>query len=726
MTRPFAVIGFAALAALMACVFIGDTVALALSAVGMVCFLALSLWKKRAFFKQYAIFSVVLVTVSLSLFLYGFSARMNYEPYQTLEDTEATITGEIIGFPENQYGRFYYKVKIETVTIDGKLAEMKPFTIRLSASKAIDCEPYDKIQTAVKFFTHKEKFGFSSQSSYWAKGIPVSAYMSDYTAKVTANPDKPFTYYFQKLGKTLSKQLRFMLPDEEAAVTSAMLIGDRSGISSDIDFAFRKTGTTHLLVVSGMHMTLISAFMLGILSFLRIPRKAANLITILGIVGFVLLTGLQTSVIRSGIMSIVYLTAQLIDRESDSVNSLGFATLLICLTNPMAGGDIGFLLSVFATLGILKLTKPINNGMMKPFIKSKRIKKLVAVVVSPLAVGLAATIFVLPIQIFLFGGLSLVGPMATLLLSIPSTVMIYFAVFALLLWPIYLPLSMPFTLLTGVCAKLSVWIVNVMAEFDGYIGIMEGYGVLALCGILLLLAFLCLFKPTKTTKKTAFAMSLLIILTSVGVQRWQYRDSVTVAVSSSGTSPTVVVMQGEKAAVLAIEGYNTNAVREILMKNNIREISGLLLASDSRETLTAAEEILKHYSVRQIAVQNDVYIPRNLKENWERVPKLLYSDSVQVDWLEDIAWEITQSGIWLSYGNTEMILEVGEMPDSQAEIVITEKIDSKVNSPFTVLLSDDILVTENAKQGVYLSSAAQKTIYLDLFPHQKMQIRRAD
>lgn len=723
MERPFAVIGFAALAALMASVFMGAAMALVVSGVCMACFLTLFLLKKRGLFKQTTVVSAVLAAVSLALLLFGVSDLRSFGPWQRLDGTDAVITAVVQGYPEERNGRFYYQVKVTSLQ-DGE-QEIEPFRIRLSAANAIRCEPYDTIRANVRFSAFRESYGFSSRSSYRAKGIALSAYMRDYRAEVTPAQHRPFRYYFQYGNRLLTRQIELLLPREEAAVTNAMLLGDGSGISGDIDFAFRKTGTTHLLVVSGMHMTLVSALALGLLSVFKVRGKAARLLTMAAVASFMLLTGGQTSVLRSGLMCLLYESAQLLDRDSDSVNTLGLSVLLICLFNPHAGGDIGFLLSVFATLGILKLAGPMRRAAMRPLAEHQRLKRLLSPVIGGLCVGLAATLFVMPIQICLFGGFSLIGPAATLLLSVPCTLILYFAFFALLLSFCWLPLAAPFTFLTGLCAKASVWMAEKLALADGYIGVSEGYGVLALCGILVLLAFFLCMGRSRRTGQAAIAMSLCVLVVSGAARQAKYSGSLTVAICRAGESPVVVLMQGERAAVLAADGYNTAAVREVLMTNNIRQISGLLLTSDSRETVTAADEIAGRYPVMQAAIADGLYLPGTLRNTLDTVPKLIFSGETPVDWLENAELTVSENGVCLFYGQTALFLETGDGFSGRTDLLITANPESFINSAFTVLLTDDTIEAAKINAGHYLLSGAQKITYLDLFPDGRMQIRRA-
>lgn len=728
MKRPFAVIGFSALAAMMASVFIDSKVALICSFVGMCMVFALFLIKKISLFKQYKVVSAVLISVSLALFLYSMSAGRNYEPYQALNGVDAQITGEVQGYPESKYGKVYYKVKVTEVLIGEEKLESKPFMIRLSASKPINCEPYDIINTKVKFFSFNEKFGFSSKTSYWSKGIPIAAYMREFEAKVTLVEKRPLIYYMESFSKYLGKELRLILPKEEASLTNAMIIGDMSNVSDDVDFAFRKTGSTHLLVVSGMHMTLVSTLALAILSALRVPKRIANIIAIFVLIVFMMMTGMQASIIRSGVMTAIFLLGRIIGRESDSMNTLGFSVLIMCLFQPQIGGDIGFLLSVFATAGILKLAKPIENKLFswtKKIKTPKILRRFIYAVVSSISVSLAATLFVLPVQIYLFGGFSVTGPITTLILNLPMSFMLYFAFFALLLNAVFSPIAAPFIFLTGLCAKFTIWFVRIMAGFGGYIGIMESFGIPVLCAVLILISLVLFLKNKKSICVTAIIMCIVTIFVSATAQTVKYIDSLTIAVVNAGETPSVVLIQGRTCAVIAMQGYNSSAIRDVIMQNNIEEVHGILITDDSRETIECAEQIAERYNVNEIAIKNDVYIPRTVKESWVNISKVTFDENISPDWLSGVKWEISKEVVSFDFADVNIKLEIGEGLNSNADILITDNSLSSINSAFTILLSDDIIIPKDSNLGTYLIAREYKTIYIDILKNGKTQIRRA-
>lgn len=96
------------------------------------------------------------------------------------------------------------------------------------------------------------------------------------------------------------------LPNENGRLAVALLLGDRSGLSAESSAAFSKIGITHIVCVSGFHLSLWSMLILKILRKTRMPRRLAYALAMVGTVGFMLLAGLTYSVMRSGIMTLVF------------------------------------------------------------------------------------------------------------------------------------------------------------------------------------------------------------------------------------------------------------------------------------------------------------------------------------------------------------------------------------------------------------------------------------
>ena len=214
-----------------------------------------------------------------------------------------------------------------------------------------------------------------------------------------------------------------ILDEEQSALCVGILIGDREKISDITEDNFKKSNLTHMLAVSGSHITYIIVALTTILS--KTNRKFSLIITILFLLFFTVLTGFTASVLRASIMGIITLLASILHRKSDTINNLGISSIIILIYNPYLLVDAGFLLSYAGTIGIILFSKKISNGIsiivnkINPnlfnieqnnnskilFVKSI-IEKIILYVNSSLSVTLSANIVIIPVMAYMFSTIS--------------------------------------------------------------------------------------------------------------------------------------------------------------------------------------------------------------------------------------------------------------------------------------------------------------------------------
>ena len=154
-----------------------------------------------------------------------------------------------------------------------------------------------------------------------------------------------------------------ILDEEQGALCVGILIGDREKISDITEDNFKKSNLTHMLAVSGSHITYIIVALTTILS--KTNRKLSLIITIFFLIFFTVLTGFTASVLRASIMGILTLLARILHRKSDTINNLGISSIIILIYNPYLLVDAGFLLSYAGTIGIIFFSKKIEDGINK-------------------------------------------------------------------------------------------------------------------------------------------------------------------------------------------------------------------------------------------------------------------------------------------------------------------------------------------------------------------------
>ncbi len=158
-----------------------------------------------------------------------------------------------------------------------------------------------------------------------------------------------------KIRHRFKSVLATYLEPQETSMIQAMALGDRSFLTKDMYALFSKTGTSHILAISGMNMALISTMVLFILKVLRVARAGQFILTTIFLFAYALLAGWTASVVRSVLMAAVFLSSFCLEFDVDTANSLGLAALVLFLLNPLNLFDIGFQLSFICVTIIIHL-----------------------------------------------------------------------------------------------------------------------------------------------------------------------------------------------------------------------------------------------------------------------------------------------------------------------------------------------------------------------------------
>ncbi len=222
-------------------------------------------------------------------------------------------------------------------------------------------------------------------------------------------------------------KLKFMdsvnriISEPYAAFLSGLLVGARRGIPDYLLEAFNRTGTTHIIAISGSNITIIAAVIIGFMQFLGISRKRSFWWISFGILIFVIMTGATASVVRAGIMGIFVLLAKQLGRSSRATNALVFTAFIMLVVNPkILMFDAGFQLSFLATVGLVYIN-PIIQKYFENFSELFGLKEA-------LITTLSAMVTTTPLILYQFGRLSIVAPVANVLILpiIPATMAIGF------------------------------------------------------------------------------------------------------------------------------------------------------------------------------------------------------------------------------------------------------------------------------------------------------------
>ncbi len=260
----------------------------------------------------------------------------------------------------------------------------------------------------------------------------------------------------ERLRWGLDGALSRAIPEPEAGLASGILVGLRERVSRETADDFLVTGLTHVVAISGWNIALVAGIATAVLRATGLGRRPRSLVVIVAIVGYTVIAGAEASVIRAAVMGGVVIIARESGRPSGAAAALGLACWGLLLAQPSMIDDIGLQLSLAATAGLLALGGPAEAAV-------KRVTRghTPRWFDETLGVSLAAQLSTLPLILVHFGRLSVISPLANLLVApvVPLAMLgaavgtllgplVTGSLSALLLAPLLVATWLPLTLMT--------------------------------------------------------------------------------------------------------------------------------------------------------------------------------------------------------------------------------------------------------------------------------------
>ena len=236
--------------------------------------------------------------------------------------------------------------------------------------------------------------------------------------------------------KTIDSKIKSLHNFQAAALLRGLLLADRSGIDYETKTEFVNSGVMHILAVSGLHVGFIA--LIFIVVFGRFNIFLRSILTIVGLVLFLLLTGMPASVFRAVVMAVVIIFAYMTNRSSNIFNSLAIAAFIVLALSPEELFSAGFQLSFLAVLSIA-----IIYPVIQKFINSLKLNsRIIKYVLLFMGVSLSAQLGTLPLTLSYFGKLSLVSLFTNLIIIPLVGVVVGIAIFTLTLSPLVSSITM--------------------------------------------------------------------------------------------------------------------------------------------------------------------------------------------------------------------------------------------------------------------------------------------
>ncbi len=336
-------------------------------------------------------------------------------------------------------------------------------------------------------------------------------------------------------------------------VAEALLLGYKYDIDANVNQVFAKTGTLHVLAVSGMHVGLIYGLLLWLCGFIGTngyKKLLRFLLLLIGIWGYAMLSGLGASILRATVMFSFMSLAQLTERKTQSFNLLAASAFFLLINDPLCLFDPGFQLSYSAVAGIIFL-----YPLLRPFCQFNN--KIGTYIAELLALSIAAQIFTLPFSLYYFGQFPNLFLLANLVI-IPLSTILIFGLIALVI--------SPFDVINqfwGKCLELGLDLNYKFAESISAIpnAVSEGLFIdsTELFGWLIVSGTLVSYLYSKNNNLIIMSIVLICLLMSKNlVERWNNNHQCQIIVYSIDFKQVPICINGSEALIVS-DSFNLNS-----------------------------------------------------------------------------------------------------------------------------------------------------------------------
>ena len=437
-------------------------------------------------------------------------------------------------------------------------------------------------------------------------------------AKILKSSNGSFIHNIQKYIKDTRNGT---LTDEEGNLLLAILLGDKDKLSEDIQESFKTSNLSHMLAVSGAHVSYIILGLTYVLQNSIIGKKNGKIVCIFFLLVFMAITNFTPSVTRACIMAVLTLFSGIIYRKSDVYTNISVAALITLIFNPYSLLDLGFQLSYGGTIGIIIFIKRIQEK--KSNSKVINYKKQMALV------SIYANIIIIPIMMYHFNTVSLTfiisNIMASPILGIIVITGFLFIIASITVKPLtrliaifIKPILSILIKISQICSKLPFS--NILVVTPYMFNVISYYAIILYC------------IKSKKNNKCKIIICLLIVLILINFIIYIFPQKLRIFFIDVGQGDSTLIITPDKKTVL-IDGGGSDSfdvgekvLLPYLLDRRILKIDYVLISHFDTDHCGGILTIMEKVKVKNIIISEQA----EHSENYERSKKLMIHKKIRL------------------------------------------------------------------------------------------------
>ena len=416
--------------------------------------------------KKEVLFLIILISIISNLIVIYQNNKYNslYKNINEIEGEAVVISSK----KEKEYTNSY-KIRINFLNKNKKYKDTCLY-LNVNKKNSIDLQYGNKIKFVGEFVEPEvaRNYGGFNYKEY-LKSLKIYGTVNANSVKVIG---KDKVNVISKIANynylIIEKKLDNLFKKDISGLIKGIVLGDKSNIDEDIEENFRISGISHILAVSGLHVSYI-IFAFNLLFKKSFGKRNVKFIIILFLIFYMFLTGFSPSIVRASIMNIIILGSGLFHRKNDLATSISLSLLIILIYNPFLIENIGLQFSYMATIGIVLLQKNIKKLLKSIKIKNKKWKyklstkilKIISKVQEIASVTISAQISILPIMIYHFNIFGTYFLLSNLLISILVGPVLILSLITIILSFIINPIAIFISYFSSLLIHIFIYISNI-------------------------------------------------------------------------------------------------------------------------------------------------------------------------------------------------------------------------------------------------------------------------
>lgn len=454
------------------------------------------------------IYSIIIISIiSNSIIMIKEKSFENFQQENNKSNTKVVVT--VVSDKNEKEYKDIYEVKYEN----------KKLLINVPQKERKKIKYGDRLQIKGKFIEPEKQRNYGGfDYSKYLKSINVYGTIDVEKVQVISNNEvNLLDMKFYQIKSKMKENIYKMMDEKEANILLGILLGDTSKIDDDIKENFSVSNISHILAVSGMHITYL---IIGINAVFKrtVGKRKTRMVIIFVLLAYMKITDFPPSIVRAGVMGIILMISQLIYRKNDTLTSMAFSLLVILMINPYQITNIGLQFSYLGTLGIILFHKEILENMQKINSKIRNIVmlKLMEKIEEILAVTFSVQVMILPVMIIHFNMIGIYFWLTNLLISMiigPIVILAFVSVMVSLI-------SLPIAKIIAIPLAFGIYLLELISEIGNlpfskiYIATPKFWQI---C-IYYIFIFICMSGRKNYIKKTFIIIIILVtLLNSINV-----------------------------------------------------------------------------------------------------------------------------------------------------------------------------------------------------------------